>query len=79
MSIFKNSYNSAMVTDLDSAEREMEILELEAAREDINSEIEALLLSYRKLTGNRKATKGARKIGRSKKDYSYWHKNDGIK
>jgi len=54
--------------------RDAEILELENAREDINREIEAVLASYKKLTGNRKATKGAKKIGKSKKDYSYWHK-----
>lgn len=72
--MYNNRSKNAVVTDLDSAQREMQILELEDAREQINREIEALLVSYKKLTGNRKATKGAKKIGKSKKDYSYWHK-----
>ena len=63
-----------MITDLDSYARDNEILELEAAREEINIEIESLLISYKKLTGNGKAIRGAKKIGKSKKDYSYWHK-----
>ena len=58
----------------DTKTREAQILELESAREDINREIESLLASYKKLTGNFRATKGAKKIGKSKKDYSYWHK-----
>ena len=72
--MYNNRSKNAVVTDLDNAQREMQILELEDAREQINREIEALLVSYKKLTGNRKATKGAKKIGKSKKDYSYWHK-----
>ena len=72
--MYNNRSKNAVVTDLDNAQREMQILELEDAREQINREIEPLLVSYKKLTGNRKATKGAKKIGKSKKDYSYWHK-----
>ena len=56
--------------------REAEILELENAREDINREIESVLVAYKKLTHNAKATKGAKRIGKTKKDYSYWHKFD---
>lgn len=66
--------NDEMITNLDSYARESEILELESAREEINREIESLLISYKKLTGNGKAIRGAKKIGKSKKDYSYWHK-----
>ena len=66
-------YNSALVRDIDSASRDAEILSLEGTREEINREIEELLASYRKLTGKKKATRGAKKIGKSKKDYSYWH------
>lgn len=66
-------YSSAPVRDIDSASRDAEILSLEGTREQINREIEELLVSYRKLTGNKKATKGAKKIGKSIKDYGYWH------
>ena len=69
-------YNSSWNNNPNGITREAEILELENAREEINREIESVLLSYKKLTHNRKATKGAKKIGKSKKDYSYWHKFD---
>ena len=74
MAILKSKYNTALVRDLASTERENEILALEETRDEINREIEELLVAYSKLTGNKKATKGAVKIGKSKKDYSYWHK-----
>ena len=32
------------------------------------------MVAYKKLTGNKKAVKGAKKIGKSPKDYCYWHK-----
>ena len=72
--MYNNRARNTKVNELDSAQREMQILELEDTREQINREIEALLVSYKKLTGNKKAIKGAKKIGKSKKDYSYWHK-----
>lgn len=74
MGLFRSKYNTTLVQNLNTSARESEIFELEAAREDMNREIESLLVSYKKLTGRRKATKGAKKIGKSKKDYSYWHK-----
>ena len=73
MALFGKKYNSALVRDTDSATRESEILALEGTREQINREIEELLFSYRKLTGKKKATRGAKKIGSTVKDYSYWH------
>lgn len=73
MAFMKEKYNTALVRDLKTSDRETEILALEETRDEINREIEALLLAYRKLTGKKKATKGAKKIGKSKKDYSYWH------
>ena len=76
MAMYKNVHRTTPVRDINSAEREMEILELENAREEINTEIEYLLASYKKLTKNRKATRGAKKIGKQQKDYSYWHKFD---
>ena len=75
MAFFKKSkYSTSLVQNLDGVQREAEIFELEQTREVINSEIEYLLNEYKKLTGHRKAVKGAKKIGKSKKDYSYWHK-----
>lgn len=76
MAKYGNNRNTSAVRDLNTAARELEILELENVRDEINSEIEYLLVSYKKLTGNRKAVKGAKKIGKSQKDYSYWHKLD---
>lgn len=69
-------YNRSWNNNPNGINREAEILELENAREEINREIESVLVSYKKLTRNRKATKGAKKIGKSMKDYSYWHKFD---
>ena len=74
MGFIKGKYNTALVRDLKSSDRETEIIALEETRDEINREIEALLVTYRKLTGKKKATKGAKKIGKSKKDYSYWQK-----
>ena len=54
--------------------RDNDIALLEKEREELNLEIEKLLVSYKKLTGDKSATKGAKKIGKSKKDYGYWHK-----
>lgn len=76
MAMYRNVHKTTPVRDINTAERDMEILELENAREEINKEIEYLLDSYKKLTKNRKATKGAKKIGKQQKDYSYWHGMD---
>ena len=70
----RNKFNTTLVRDLDSSERMTEIMQLEDARDEINAEIEEFLVEYRKLTGRRYATNGAKRIGKSKKDYSYWHK-----
>lgn len=75
MGLFKNKYTTSLVSEVNDARRATEILQLEQARDDINSEIEALLRSYKKLSGKRRAVHGAKKIGKSKKDYSYWHKD----
>lgn len=72
--MFRSRFNTTLVRDLDSSDRAAEIMSLEDSREEINREIEELLVEYRKLTGRRYATKGAKKIGKTKKDYSYWHK-----
>ena len=69
--MYNNRFNTTMVRDLDDSARATEIMELEDARDEINQEIEALLVEYRRLTGRRSATKGAKRIGRSKKDYSF--------
>lgn len=72
--MYNNRFNTTSVRDLDDSARATEIIELEDAREDINGEIEEVLREYRKLTGRRAATKGAKRIGKSQKDYSFWHK-----
>lgn len=74
--MYNNRTDAMMAGGVNNSAREMEILELENAREDINREIEELLVAYKKLTGKRKAVKGAKKIGKSKKDYSYWHRDE---
>ena len=67
-------YMDYSVMNKPATTREAEILELENVREDINREIESVLVAYKKLTRNAKATKGAKRIGKTKKDYTYWHK-----
>ena len=75
MGLFRRKYSTTLVSEVSEIRRATEILHLEQAREEINSEIEALLRTYKKLSGRRKAVRGAKKIGKSKKDYSYWHKD----
>ncbi len=70
MSIFKERRESATL----SLSRDNDIAQLETKREELNKEIERLLVSYKKLTGDKSAVKGAKKIGKAKKDYGYWHK-----
>ena len=57
---------------LSDAEREDEIARLEAEREGIDTEIERLLSDYARLTRNHTVQKGARRIGASPKDRSFW-------
>ena len=75
MSIFRKKYRTTLASEVNDYRLNSEIMELEIARENINDEIETLLREYKKLTGKRKAVRGAKKIGKSKKDYSYWHKD----
>lgn len=75
MAFFKSKYTTTLASQMSDVRRDSEIMELEIARENINDEIETLLREYKKLTGKRKAVRGAKKIGKSKKDYSYWHKD----
>lgn len=61
-------------TDLSSvsdADRAALISRLEAERDEIDAKIEKLMRSYAKRTGDRSATRGAKKPGRSPKDYAY--------
>ena len=57
---------------LSNAESEDEIERLEEEREGIDTEIERLLSDYARLTRDRTVKKGARRIGTSPKDISYW-------
>ena len=75
MGLFRRKKRVAAVSDLSVKTRTEEILRLETERENINREIEKLLIRYTRLTGDIRATKGAKKIGKSKKDYSYWHED----
>ena len=70
----KNKYDTSVLRETNFQERDFEIQKLEIVRENLNREIEDILVSYKKLTGNKKAVKGAKKIGKSKKDYTYWLK-----
>ena len=74
MAFFKSKYTTTLASQMSDVRRDSEIMELEIARENFNDEIETLLREYKKLTGKGKAVRGAKKIGKSKKDYSYWHK-----
>ena len=71
MGFFKRGAGSA---DMTQEMRAARIEELELRREVLNSEIEAMLLEYQKKTGDKRATLGAKKIGKQRKDYTYWHK-----
>ena len=76
MGLFKkNKYNTSVLRETNFRERDAEIEKYELMREYIDREIEDILVEYKRLTGNRNAVKGKKAIGKSKKDYSYWHKN----
>ena len=75
MALVKNNkYSASVLRDMNFRERDAEIERYEMMRDHMNREIEDLLVEYKKLTGNKKAVKGKKAIGKSKKDYSYWHK-----
>ena len=72
--MYNNRFNTTAAIELADSARATEIIQLEDARDEINAEIEAVLREYRNLSGRKAATRGAKKIGKSKKDYAYWHK-----
>jgi hypothetical protein len=57
--------------DLNSRDREDMIRRLEKERERINAEIESLLRSYSRESGNRILGKRKKQVGRLPNDYSY--------
>ena len=57
--------------DLTSRDREEMIRRLEKEREKVNSEIESLLKSYAKESGNRALKKRRGQIGKLPNDYSF--------
>ena len=74
MGFFKNKDVDSGIDGLNAQMRADEIKRLEKKREELNREIEKLLLRYKRLTGDKRAVLGAKKIGKMKKDYAYWHK-----
>ena len=70
----RQSFNST--EHLSDGEREEEISRLEGERERVDAEIERLLSDYSRLTRNRAVKKGARRVGASPKDISYWNLSD---
>lgn len=68
---YRRSKNYAV--ELSDTERDDEIARLEGEREKIDIEIEDLLSSYARLTRNPAVKKGARRVGDSPKDLSYWN------
>ncbi len=79
MGIFFKRKNDDGAYELNLQERTDEIRELEREREEINRNIEKLLVKYRRITGDKRATEGAKRIGKAKKDYSYWQKDKVFK
>lgn len=75
MSIFRKKYRTTLASEVNDSRLNGEIYQLETARDNVNADIEELLRAYKKLTGKRKAVRGAKRVGKSKKDYSYWHKD----
>ena len=68
---YKRKQNDAK--GLPESEREGEIARLEGEREKIDTEIERLLSDYARLTHNHAVKKGARRVGDTPKDMSYWN------
>ena len=72
----KNVYNRP-VASLSEKERRDEILTLELERERICRELEELCREYARAVGSREAVRGARRVGTTPNDYSYWHEVKG--
>lgn len=53
------------------ADRAALISRLESEREEIDVKIEKLMREFKRHTGDRRAVRGAKKIGKSPKDHSY--------
>ena len=62
------------VSELSTTEREMEIERLERERAKIIFEIDNLVSKYCRAIGDGTAMRGARRLGASPNDWSYWHK-----
>ena len=71
---YKQKHNST--EKLSDAERADEIARLEEEREGVDTEIERLLADYARLTRNYTVKRGARRIGDSPKDRSFWNLPD---
>ena len=71
MGIFNKSKDNRNYDDMGSAEREDMIRRLERERQKVNSEIESILRSYSRESGNRTLKRGKRKIGSYPNDWSF--------
>ena len=56
---------------MSEADRAAMILRLESERDELNEKIERLMRDLKRRTGDRSSVRGAKKIGKSPKDYSY--------
>ena len=72
MGFFKRKNKNTPVTALSEEERVSEIRRLESEREENTKEIEKLLLEYARISGDGAVIRGARRVGKSPKDASYW-------
>ena len=72
MGIFNNKSKEKINYDnMSTADREDMIKRLERERQKVNSEIESILRSYAKESGNRTLKRGKRRIGRAANDWSF--------
>jgi len=71
MGIFDKNKGKTNYDDMSSRERDDMIRRLEGERQKVNSEIESILRSYSRESGNRTLKRGRRKIGGFPNDWSF--------
>ena len=73
MRFFRNK-RDADISSMSESERASLIATLEEERDELNEKIEKTMRAISKQTGSRRAVRGAKKPGRSPKDYAYLEK-----